>query len=154
MQDHRHDLLEAAFPGESARFYLSMFIGGTPEVADYAATAILAGAKTATSSPFWDYPDGRIPFVGALSVVLDGRRRPACVVETVRVQIVRFCDVTEAMAMAYGEGEETLAEWRRVTGDWYRAKAAREGQTFSEDDAIIWERIAVVRRPEPGRETL
>lgn len=145
MEDH-HDLLEAAFPGERERFYLAMRIGDTPALADEGAALILDGSKTATSSPFWDYPDGRIPFAGALSVLLDGRGAPVGIVQTTGVETVRFRDVTEAMARAYGEGERTLSWWRRVIGDWYRDKAARDGQRFSEDDLILWERIAVARR--------
>lgn len=148
-QDERHDILEAAFPGRSSHFFLAMSIGGTPELADEGAALILAGAKTATSSPFWDCPDGRLPFVGALSVLLDGRRRPVGIVETIGVESVRFRDVTEPMAHAYGEGERTLAWWRRVIGDWYRDKAAREGQPFSDDTPILWETIAVVHRLPP-----
>jgi uncharacterized protein YhfF len=153
MHDQRHDILEAAFPGESARFFLTMSIGGTPALADEGAALILQGIKTATSSPFWDYPDGRIPFAGALSVLLDGRRRPVGIVETSRVETVRFREVNEAMARAYGEGERTLPWWRRVISAWYRDKAAREGQVFSEDDPILWEWIVVVRRLQPEDET-
>ncbi|PWS36469.1 RNA-binding protein [Falsiroseomonas bella] len=153
MQDHRHDILEAAFPGESGRFFLSMRIGGTPDLADYGAALILDGTKTATSSPFSDYPDGRIPFAGALSVLLDGRERPVGIVETTGVETVRFRDVTEAMARAYGEGERTLAWWRREIGAWYRDKADHEGWRFSEHDAILWEWINVARRLQPGGAT-
>lgn len=144
MLDDRHDILETAFPGQSSRFFLAMSIGGTQEIADDGAALILQGTKTATSSPFWDYPDGRIPFVGALSVLLDGRRRPVGIVETVGVETVRFRDITTEMASAYGEGERTLAWWRRVIGGWYRDKAARDGQVFSEDDEVLWEWIALV----------
>jgi uncharacterized protein YhfF len=144
--DHRHDILEAAYPGQNSRFFLAMSIGGTSELADEGAALILDGTKTATSSPFWDYPDGRIPFVGALSVLLDGKRRPVGIVETVGVETVRFCDVTEEMAKAYGEGERTLEWWRRVIGDWYRNKATQDAQPFTEDGPILWEWIAVVRR--------
>jgi uncharacterized protein YhfF len=49
------------------------------------------------------------------------------------------------MAKSYGEGDRTLAWWRRVIGGWYRDKAGREGQAFSEDEEILWEWIEVVR---------
>jgi hypothetical protein len=52
-------VLEAAFPGEAARYFSPMSIGDTPGVADAGAAAILAGAKTATSSAHWDYPEPR-----------------------------------------------------------------------------------------------
>jgi len=146
MSVQHHDILDSAFPGQDSRFFLAMSLGGTPELSDYGAALLLDGTKTATSSPFWDYADGRIPFAGALSVLLDGRGQPVGIVETVGVERVRFRDVTEEMARAYGEGERTLQWWRRVIGDWYRNKAARDGQSFSEDDPILWEWIAVVRR--------
>jgi len=144
--DQHHDVLEAAYPGQSSRFFTAMSIGGTRELADEGAALILDGTKTATSSPFWDYPDGRMPFAGALSVLIDGRRRPVGIVETTAVETVRFRDVTEQMAKAYGEGERTLQWWRRVIGDWYRQKAARDGQAFTEDGLILWEWIMVTRR--------
>jgi hypothetical protein len=68
-------VLEGAFPGEEARYFAPTSIGGTPSEADSGATAILDGVKTATSSARWQYPDGRIPFAGALSVLLDGQGR-------------------------------------------------------------------------------
>ena len=151
MSDQRHDILGAAFPGQDSRFFLAMSIGGTPDLADDGAALVLDGTKTATSSPFWDYPDGRTPFVGALSVLLDGQGQPVGIVETVAVQTVRFRDVTEEMARAYGEGERTLPWWRRVIGGWYRDKAARDGRSFSEDDQILWETIAVVHRGPFGK---
>jgi len=144
--DHRHDILESTYPGQAARYYLAMSIGGTPDLADEGAALILNGTKTATSSPLWDYPDGRIPFVGALSVLLDGQQRAVAVVETVGVRLVRFCDVTDEMAKAYGEGQRTLEWWRRVIGDWYRTKATRDGQDFDENTEILWESISVARR--------
>ncbi|MCF8205831.1 MAG: ASCH domain-containing protein [Methylotenera sp.] len=141
-----HDILEAAYPGQSHRFFLPISIGGTPALADEGAGLILSGIKTATSSAFWDYPDGRIPFAGALSVLLDGRDQPVAIIETTGVMPVRYCDVTQAMALAYGEGERTLASWHHHTGGWYRAKAAREGQSFSDETIILWETLAVARR--------
>jgi len=146
MLDERHDILEAAFPGQSSRFFLAMTVGRTAAHANEGAALILQGIKTATSSPFWDYPDGRIPFAGGLSVLLDGQRRPVGIVETIGVEKIRFRDVTQQMARAYGEGERTLEWWRRVIGDWYRDKAVQDGQVFVEDDQILWEWIKVARR--------
>ena len=140
------DLLAQAFPGEAARYFAPMTIGDTSASADEGAEAILTGVKTATSSAHWDYPDGRVPFVGALSVLLDGRGRARAIVETVGIETIPFGAVDEARALAYGEGERTLAWWRSAMGDWYRASAARHGTTLSDETPIIWEWIAVAGR--------
>jgi uncharacterized protein YhfF len=103
-------VLNTAYPGQEARYFLPMSIGSAPEHAGEGAALILRGVKTLTSSPFCDYPDGRIPFVRALSVLLDGAHRPRGIVETTRVEIMPFQAITEEMAQAYGEGERT-ASW-------------------------------------------
>ena len=109
------------------------------------AAAILDGRKTTTSSAFWDWPDGRIPFAGALGVLLDGRGRPRAVIETLRVEIMPFGAVDESFAWSYGEGSRA-AWWRAYIGAWYRASAARHGADFSDDTSIICEWLAVAKR--------
>jgi uncharacterized protein YhfF len=139
-------VLERAYPGEEARYFLPMTIGSTPEHADEGATLILNGVKTLTSSPFWDYPDGKIPFVGALSVLLDGARRPRGIVETTRVEVMPFRAINEEMAQDYGEGERTADWWRTAMGKLYQASAKSHGATFNEDTLLIWEWLAVAKR--------
>jgi len=139
-------VLEGAYPGEEVRYFSPMSIGSAPEHADEGATLILNGVKTLTSSAFWDYPDGKIPFVGALSVLLDGARRPRGIVETTRVEIMPFLAMNEDRARDYGEGERTADWWRRVMGKFYQASAARHGAAFTDDTPLIWEWFAVVRR--------
>jgi uncharacterized protein YhfF len=139
-------VLEAAFPGENARYFASMSIGHTPETADEGAALILDGIKTTTSSAHWEYPDGRIPFGGALSVLLDGKGHPRAIVETEHVEIKPFRTVDEAFAHAYGEGDRTLEWFWSEMGASYQERAARHGEHFSDDTPIICEWITVVRR--------
>jgi uncharacterized protein YhfF len=146
MEPEWRAVLAGAYPGEQARFFLPMSVGGSPESADRGAALILSGAKTLSSSPFWFFPDGRIPFVGALSVLLDGAGRARGIVETARVEIMPFRAITEDMAEAYGEGERTACWWRMAMGAFYRASAKRHGATFTEDTRLIWEWFAVIRR--------
>ena len=143
-------VLDQAFPSEDTRYFNPIFVGSSPASADEGAAAILSGAKTTTSSPFWDYPDGRIPFVGALSVLLNGQGRPCGIVETKRVMIIRFGLIDESFAWSYGEGPRTLEWWRSEIGAWYRASAARHGTSFSDETPIICEWITAVKRLNSG----
>lgn len=146
MDDASETLLQRFFPTARERWFSAMMIGDTPASADEGARAILAGVKTATSSGRWDYPDGRIPFAGALCVLLDGRRRPCAIIETTMVEVIPFGSVDAARARAYGEGDLTLAWWRREIGEWYRRSAERHGVILAADTPIIWETISVARR--------
>jgi uncharacterized protein YhfF len=146
METELRRVLEVAYPGEQARYFLPISIGSTPETADEGMALILNGTKTLTSSPFWDYPDGKIPFVGALAVLLDGSRRPRGIVETTRVEIMPFGAITEEMAYAYGEGERTVEWWRRGMEAFYRASAERHNAVLTDDTLLIWEWFTVVHR--------
>ncbi len=129
-----------------------MKIGNTIKDADEGAELILGGIKTATSSAHWHYPDGRIPFVGALSVVVDGADLTRGVVETVRVEHVAFSAINASFAFAYGEGPRTLEWWRIVIGDWYRSEAERHGVKFDTNTVLICEWFRLIGRfPEPSR---
>jgi uncharacterized protein YhfF len=139
-------VLRLAFPGEDARYFSPMSIGNTAASADQGAALIMDGIKTTTSSPFWDWPDGRIPFVGALCVLLDGQSCPRAIIETERVEIISFGSVDESLAWSYGEGDRTLHWWRSMTGAYYQASATRHGTSFSDDTPLIFEWIAVVKR--------
>lgn len=136
------------FANETHRHFAPMKIGSTSQSADAGADLILSGVKTATSSAHWQYPDGAIPYAGALSVLLDGAHRPRGVVETVRVEHIAFSAVDADFASAYGEGARTLDWWRTEIGDWYRRDAERHGVTFDVDTVLIceWFRL-VVRLP-------
>ena len=146
MEAKLRQVLEAAYPGEEARYFLPMSIGNAPETANEGAVLILNGTKTLTSSPFWDYPDGKLPFVGALGVLLDGSQRPRGIVETTRVEIMPFGAITEEMARAYGEGERTVEWLRRVMGAFYKASAARHSAILTDDTPHIWEWFTLVLR--------
>ena len=146
MEAELRRVLEAVFPGEDDRYFLPMSIGNAPEHADEGAALILNGTKTLTSSPFWNYPDGNVPFVGALGVLLDGSQTPRGIVETTRVEIMPFAAITEEMARAYGEGERTVEWWLRVMGAFYRVSAARYRAVLTDDTPLIWEWFAVVHR--------
>jgi uncharacterized protein YhfF len=139
-------VLESAYPDERKRHFEPMVIGSTTESADRGAALIHDGTKTATSSAFWDYPDGRIPFVGALSVLLDGRKCARAIVETTRVEVMSFGSIDEKFAWAYGEGDRTLEWWRAEIGAWYSEAAARHGANFSDETPIICEWFTVVQR--------
>lgn len=139
-------VLQTHFPGEDARYFAPMVIGSNPQQADEGASLILSGTKTLTSSPFWDYPDNNIPFVGALSVLLDGARKPRGVVETTRVLVMPFNAVTDEMAHDYGEGDRTVEWWKRAMRAFYERSAMRHGADFTENAPLIWEWFAVVRR--------
>jgi len=112
--------------------------GDSPELADELLALVLAGTKTATCGALHHFGgDEPVPEAGRRDVVLDGRGRPACVIETASVLIQRFDQVDEAFALAEGEGP--YAAWREA----HIAYFERNGG-YAPDMMLVCERFRVV----------
>ena len=98
----------------------SFAFGDSPRMADNLLAFVLSGAKTATC---WSVRDGQQTEVGKRMVVNDGAGRPRAVLETVSLEQMRFNEVGWTFALAEGEGDECLEEWR----DGHRAYFTRNG---------------------------
>lgn len=112
--------------------------GDSPLLADELARLVLAGVKRATC---WAASEVQKTHVGKLMVMLDGAGRPAAVIETTELVMQRFDQVDAAFAFDEGEGDRTLAYWRRV----HRKYFTRQG-TFAPDMPLWCERFRLVAR--------
>ena len=139
-------ILKAHYPERMGDHFAPITVGTTAASMDEGAGLILDGIKTATSTALWEWPEGQEPFVGALSVLFDGQGNARAIIETTAVEPCRFGDVTEELAQAYGEGERSLAWWRREMGDYYRRMAEASGQPFDDNTLLYIEWLAVARR--------
>ena len=84
-----------------------------------------------------------MPKVGDHSVVLDGEGLPLCIIRTTAVEIRPFGEVDEAFAWDEGEGDRTLADWRRGH-EWYFATI---GEPVTDATPVVLERFAKVWPP-------
>ena len=115
--------------------------GDSPEMADELLALVLSGKKTATVSVVLE--SDQKPNVGDLSLVLDGRGNPACVIKTVHLETVKFCDLTWDMVKLEGEAE-TFEQWKAGNIRYWTRDAARRGYTFNDQTPITFERFEVV----------
>ena len=84
--------------------------------ADYLAELVLMGQKTATSSAFDLYAVGNepLPKENELSVILDSKENAICIIETTKVEVIPFKEVSENHAYKEGEGDRRLTYWREL----------------------------------------
>ena len=115
--------------------------GDSPEMADELLALVLTGKKTATVSVVLE--DEQTPSVGDLSLVLDGRGNPACVIKTVYLETVKFYDLTWDMVKLEGE-DENFEQWKSGNIRYWTRDAARRGYTFTNQTPITFERFEVV----------
>ena len=114
--------------------------------ANECAELVKQGIKTATAPSLWYFETQResLPGPGDLQVITDWAGEAQCVIRTIRVEIVPFNEVSAEHAAAEGEGDRSLAFWRRVHWDYYHREL--EGSSFAprEDMPIVCKRFEVV----------
>lgn len=119
--------------------------GGDDSLGDTLVEAVLSGAKTATSSALSDYEDeeATLPQPGELAIVLDGAGHPRALIRTTAVDVVPFDEVTEEFALAEGEGDGSLEEWRAEHEQFFRSSLG-EGREFAPDLPVVCERFELL----------
>lgn len=139
----------ASLPTDSpyrGRGFIAEGWGDGPEMADELGALIAQGAKTATCSSVWEWEaEGQTPpGLGTLTVVLDGKGDPLCIVETVEVAVRRYNEVDADFARAEGEGDLSLAYWRDAHKRFFTRTMARIGREFSEEMPLVCERFRII----------
>ncbi len=107
---------------------------------------VLAGKKRATAPSVWEL-EGRgepVPRVGDHAVVTDGAGVARCVVRTTRVTVVPFGEVSAEFAATEGEGDGSLAHWRKVHRAYYTRVLRPLGRAPTPDMPIACEEFEVV----------
>ncbi|NNS08755.1 ASCH domain-containing protein [Erwinia sp. JH02] len=130
--------LTVKYPGAIAWAF-----GDSPEMADELAELVIKGVKTATCGSLSSFKNEEgAPTIGGYSIILNGRDEPVCVIRTISLCIVRFCDVDEDLVRKEGEGDLSLKYWRTE----HKAFFSREG-TYQEDMELVaeeFERVEVL----------
>lgn len=120
--------------------------------ADLLARLVLAGIKTAASSALPCYePDGEpLPAAGEYSVILNSRHEAVCVIQTERVDIVPYREVSSEHARREGEGDLSLGYWRQVHKAFFTRELANMGLNFTPDMPVVCEEFRLVWPEESG----
>jgi uncharacterized protein YhfF len=122
--------------------------GDSPEMEDELGRLVYDGIKTATCSSLWEMEhDGEpLPKPGDLSIILDGRSNPLCIIETTEVEVKPFNAVDAAFAYDEGEGDRSLAYWQTAHGRFFSRSLKAIGRAPDETMLLVCERFRVVWR--------
>ncbi|NCO87711.1 MAG: ASCH domain-containing protein [Rhodobacterales bacterium] len=119
MSDDDVEELQDIYPGAG-----TFTFGDNAELCAALIALVRSGTKTATCGAMRDFADdpASMPKVGRCDIAANWDGSPALVIRTIRLEQVRFCDVTWEMARLEGEND-TLAGWQAD----HRAYFARNG---------------------------
>lgn len=129
-----------------SKSYVAEAWGDSPEMADELGELIARDIKTATCSALWGWEaEGKpIPQAGMVTIVLDGKGEPLCIVETKEVTVQKFSEVDSAFAQAEGEGDFSLEYWREAHKKFFSRTLPKIGKEFSEDMPLVCERFELI----------
>lgn len=139
----------AGLPPDSpyhTRTYVAEGWGDGPAMADELGALITQGTKTATCSSLWEWEaeGNSIPQKGLITIALDGRGEPLCIVETVEITIRNYNEVDSDFAHDEGEGDLSLTYWRAAHKNYFLRVLPKIGREFSEDMPLVCERFKLI----------
>lgn len=122
------------------------FFCSDEENANLCAKLILNGVKTATCSMKYWYESGLepMPKKGDLQIVTDWTGNPVSIIETIEVSECKFSDITAEFAAQEGEGDKSLAWWRRAHWAYFAAECEEQGIKPGKDMVLVLEKFKVV----------
>lgn len=92
--------------------------------------------------PAFPYESNPQPEVGEYSVVLDWNNKPACIINTVDIEMVPYKDITlEQVSL---EGYNSVEEWKRVHRAKYEDICEKLRIEFNEEMPILFERFKLL----------
>ena len=126
--------------------YEAWAFGNTTEMADNLGDLVKRGVKIATASLAWAYEaeDEVYPKAGDISIILDGRGDPMCIIETTGVEIIAFNAVGEQHAHDEGEGDRSLDYWREVHWAFFAEECKAIGREPVDDMPVVCERFRLI----------
>ena len=118
----------------------------TPADADECARLVVAGRKRATAPSLWGllHRGEPVPAPGTLDIVTTWDGEACAIVRTTRVFVVPFRDVSAEHAAAEGEGDGSLAWWRRVHWTYYTRELSGTPYEPADDMPIVCQYFDVV----------
>ena len=126
--------------------YQAWAFGDSPRMADNLAALVLSSQKTATASLHWVYQieNETLPQVGEYNIILSGSEVPLCIIRTIKVEIKPFDQVDAKFANDEGEGERTLAYWRKVHWEFFARECVAINRQPRLDMPVVCERFRLV----------
>jgi len=109
--------------------------------ADECAELVVQKIKQATSPSVWWFEKNNepLPKEGDIAIVTNWDGEPKAIIRTTKVEIVKFKDISPEYADTEGEGDRTLAYWKKVHWDFYQNEMKPFNEYPSEEMEIVCE---------------
>lgn len=130
----------------ASKSYDTWHFGDTEKLANELAELVKTGEKTATSVLVWQFEDNgwKFPTIGDIVIVTDWNGNPSCIIEITEVEVRAFDEIDERFVFDYGEGDKSLAWWRRGMWGYYSKLCRKIGREPTGDMPLSCQRFRLV----------
>lgn len=120
--------------------------GDSPEMAEELAQLVRDGIKQATASlaKAYEIEGEQIPPVGDISMILNGKDEPVCIIETTEITLKPFNQVDAQFAYDEGEDDRTLNSWTEGHRRFFTRECESLGIVFDEEMLVVCERFKLI----------
>jgi uncharacterized protein YhfF len=121
--------------------------GDSPELSEELLALIREGRKRGGASLVWVHEADAesIPGVGEIEIVVNHLNAPSLVTRITSVEVVPFNQVSAQFAAREGEGDGTLAYWRKAHWAFFSRECRRIGRVPSEAMAVVCSSFEVLK---------
>lgn len=100
---------------------------------------VLRGEKRATTSLLLshEFENEPLPRIGDLNIITNWQGDPLCIIEITDVEIRPFHEVDAAYAAREGEGDKSLAYWRKAHEDFFARECENMKMPFDSDLPVV-----------------
>lgn len=107
---------------------------------------VLNDQKKATTSLYLSFIEENesLPKKGDLNIITDWEGNEKCIIQTTKVVIKPFSQVTKKFAKKEGEGDRSLKYWKKVHKDVFRNELKGLNKSFSNDTLVVCEEFKVI----------
>lgn len=124
----------------------SYFFCDNKKDANDCAELVLKGLKQATSTSLWWFKQHKaaLPKVGDLAIVTNWDGQAIAIIKTTKVEQVPFNNISDDYASIEGEGDRSLAYWKKVHWDFYSREMKPFGEKPTKDMIIVCEQFKMI----------
>ncbi len=107
--------------------------------ANECANLVKSNIKKATSFSLLgiQYRNESLPKIGDFIVVTDWNKEAVCIIKTTAVKLVPYFNISEDYAKIEGEGDQSLAYWKKTHWDYYTRELKAYGRVPRESMIIV-----------------
>lgn len=103
------------------------------------AKLVVKNIKQATAPSLWSFKinNKKLPKKGHLNIITNWNKVPQAIILTTKIELIKFSEITAKFAQREGEGEKSLAYWKKVHKAYYKREMQGYKENFSEDMIIV-----------------